>query len=36
VAGTLLGAGIALTTAGVVTEVRDVVLRRRERLAVPG
>jgi membrane-associated phospholipid phosphatase len=36
VAGTLLGAGIALTVAGVVTEVRDVAIRRRERLAVPG
>jgi membrane-associated phospholipid phosphatase len=36
VAGTLLGAGIALTVAGVVTEVRDVAMRRRERLAVPG
>jgi membrane-associated phospholipid phosphatase len=36
VAGTLLGAGIALTMAGVVTEVRDVAIRRRERLAVPG
>jgi undecaprenyl-diphosphatase len=36
VAGTLLGAGIALTIAGVVTEVRDVAMRRRERLAVPG
>jgi membrane-associated phospholipid phosphatase len=36
VAGTLLGAGIALTMAGLVTEVRDVAMRRRERLAVPG
>jgi membrane-associated phospholipid phosphatase len=36
VAGTLLGAGIALTVAGMVTEVRDVAIRRRERLAVPG
>jgi membrane-associated phospholipid phosphatase len=36
VAGTLLGAGIALTVAGAVTEVRDVAMRRRERLAVPG
>jgi membrane-associated phospholipid phosphatase len=36
VAGTLLGAGIALTVAGVVTEVRDVAMRRREGLAVPG
>jgi membrane-associated phospholipid phosphatase len=31
VAGVLLGAGVALGTAGVVTEVRDVALRRRER-----
>jgi len=36
VAGTLLGAGIALTVAALVTEVRDVAMRRRERLAVPG
>ena len=36
VAGTLLGAGIALTVAALVTEVRDVTIRRRERLAVPG
>jgi undecaprenyl-diphosphatase len=36
VAGTLLGAGIAITVAGLVTEVRDVAMRRRERLAVPG
>ncbi len=30
VAGVLLGAGVALGAAGVVTEVRDIVLRRRE------
>lgn len=36
VAGTLLGAGVALASAGLVTEVRDVAMRRRERLAVPG
>ena len=36
VAGTLLGAGIALTVAGLVTEIRDVAIRRRERLAVLG
>ncbi len=36
VAGTLLGAGIALTVAGVVTEIRDVAIRRRERLALVG
>lgn len=36
VAGTLLGAGIALTIAGVVTEVRELAMGRRERLAVPG
>jgi undecaprenyl-diphosphatase len=34
VAGTLLGAGVALAVAGLVTEVRDVAMRRRERLAV--
>ncbi len=34
VAGVLLGAGVALGTAGVVTEIRDVALRRRERKAV--
>ena len=33
VAGVLLGAGVALGTAGVVTEIRDVALRRRERAA---
>jgi undecaprenyl-diphosphatase len=32
VAGTLLGAGVALAVAGLVTEVRDVAMRRRERL----
>jgi membrane-associated phospholipid phosphatase len=30
VAGVLLGAGVALGSAGVVTEIRDVALRRRE------
>jgi len=34
VAGVLLGAGVALGSAGVVTEIRDVALRRRERKAV--
>ena len=34
VAGVLLGAGVALGSAGLVTEVRDVALRRRERKAV--
>jgi membrane-associated phospholipid phosphatase len=33
VAGVLLGAGVALGTAGVVTEIRDVALRRQERAA---
>jgi undecaprenyl-diphosphatase len=33
VAGTLLGAGVALAVAGLVTEVRDLAMRR-ERLAV--
>jgi membrane-associated phospholipid phosphatase len=33
VAGVLLGAGVALGTAGVVTEIRDVALRRRSRAA---
>jgi len=33
VAGVLLGAGVALGTAGVVTEIRDVALRRHERKA---
>lgn len=32
VAGTLLGAGVALAVAGLVTEVRDVAMRRHERL----
>jgi membrane-associated phospholipid phosphatase len=36
VAGVLLGAGVALGTAGVVTEIRDVALRRRERAAARG
>lgn len=36
VAGVLLGTGVALGTAGVVTEVRDVALRRRRRTAVAG
>jgi membrane-associated phospholipid phosphatase len=35
VAGVLLGAGVALGTAGVVTEIRDVALRRRERSPSP-
>lgn len=35
VAGVLLGAGVALGSAGLVTEVRDIALRRRERKAVP-
>jgi membrane-associated phospholipid phosphatase len=34
VAGVLLGAGVALGSAGLVTEVRDIALRRRERRAV--
>jgi membrane-associated phospholipid phosphatase len=33
VAGVLLGAGVALVTAGVVTEIRDVALRRTSREA---
>ena len=33
VAGVLLGAGVALGSAGLVTEVRDVALRRRARAA---
>jgi membrane-associated phospholipid phosphatase len=33
VAGVLLGAGVALGSAGVVTEIRDVALRRRSRAA---
>jgi len=36
VAGVLLGAGVALGTAGVVTEIRDAALRRRERAAARG
>jgi membrane-associated phospholipid phosphatase len=36
VAGVLLGAGVALGTAGVVTEIRDVALRHRERAAARG
>lgn len=35
VAGVLLGAGVALGTAGVVTEIRDVALRTRERSPSP-
>jgi membrane-associated phospholipid phosphatase len=35
VAGVLLGTGVALGTAGVVTEIRDVVLRREARTAAP-
>jgi undecaprenyl-diphosphatase len=36
VAGVLLGAGVALGTAGVVTEIRDVALRRRSDAAAAG
>ena len=36
VAGVLLGAGVALGTAGVVTEIRDVALRRRSRAGAAG
>jgi membrane-associated phospholipid phosphatase len=36
VAGVLLGAGVALGTAGVVTEIRDVALRRRSHPAATG
>jgi membrane-associated phospholipid phosphatase len=36
VAGVLLGAGVALGTAGVVTEIRDVALRRRSHTAAAG
>jgi len=36
VAGVLLGAGVALGTAGVVTEIRDVALRRRSHPAAAG
>jgi membrane-associated phospholipid phosphatase len=35
VAGVLLGAGVALGTAGVVTEIRDVALRTRARSPSP-
>jgi membrane-associated phospholipid phosphatase len=35
VAGVLLGAGLALGSAGVVTEIRDVALRTRERNPSP-
>lgn len=33
VAGVLLGAGVALGSAGLVTEIRDLALRRRSRVA---
>jgi membrane-associated phospholipid phosphatase len=36
VAGVLLGAGVALGSAGLVTEIRDIALRRRRRTAVGG
>jgi membrane-associated phospholipid phosphatase len=36
VAGVLLGAGLALGSAGVVTEIRDVAFRRRSRAAAAG
>jgi membrane-associated phospholipid phosphatase len=36
VAGVLLGTGVALGTAGVVTEIRDVALRRRTHAAAAG
>lgn len=36
VAGVLLGAGVALGTAGVVTEIRDVALRRRSGAGAAG
>ena len=36
VAGVLLGAGVALGSAGVVTEIRDVALRRRSHTAPAG
>lgn len=36
VAGVLLGAGVALGSAGVVTEIRDVALRRRSHTAAAG
>jgi membrane-associated phospholipid phosphatase len=35
-AGSLLGAGIAILSAGISTEVRDIVVRRQERKAPPG
>jgi membrane-associated phospholipid phosphatase len=34
-AGSLLGAGIAILSAGITTEVRDIVMRRRARRAAP-
>jgi membrane-associated phospholipid phosphatase len=36
VAGVLLGAGLALGSAGLVTEIRDVALRRRSHTAAAG
>jgi membrane-associated phospholipid phosphatase len=36
VAGVLLGTGVALGSAGVVTEIRDVALRRRSHAAAAG
>jgi len=33
VAGVLLGAGVALGSAGLVTEVREIALRRKARAA---
>jgi membrane-associated phospholipid phosphatase len=36
VAGVLLGTGVALGTAGLVTEIRDVALRRRPHAAAAG
>jgi membrane-associated phospholipid phosphatase len=35
VAGVLLGAGVALGSAGVVTEIRDVAMRTRARSPSP-
>jgi undecaprenyl-diphosphatase len=35
VAGSLLGAGIAILSAGITTEVRDIVMRRRARRRAP-
>ena len=35
-AGSLLGAGIAILSAGISTEIRDIVVRRQEREAPPG